>query len=447
MPILTKNQQNIAVVGTGIAGMSAAWLLSQKHNVVVYEKNSWIGGHSNTVDVQTIEKSTPVDTGFIVYNELSYPNLTALFKYLDVPTKPSEMSFSASLESGNMEYAGTSLNGLFGQRWNIVRPRFWRMIFDLLRFYREAPSLLDKPNANKLSLGDYLKKEQYSENFINDHILPMGAAIWSTTAQEMLDYPAQAFIRFFISHGLLEIKDRPEWRTVDGGSREYVKRLTANYGNKIIFDGVSSIERFPNKVQIRDRTGAIERYDHVVIASHADEALTLLSDPDPQEEALLGMWRYTDNRAILHSDVSLMPNRRRVWSSWNFISEEKKRKDQNLCVTYWMNRLQSLDPKNPIFLTLNPIREPSPDKVIREFNYTHPFFDSDALESQKKLWSLQGQRRTWYCGSYFGYGFHEDALQSGLAVAEELGSVKRPWTVKNESGRIHVPLGQEGASI
>jgi len=197
LPILTKNQQNIAVVGTGIAGMSAAWLLSQKHNVVVYEKNSWIGGHSNTVDVQTIEKSTPVDTGFIVYNELSYPNLTALFKYLDVPTKPSEMSFSASLEGGNMEYAGTSLNGLLGQRWNIVRPRFWRIIFDLLRFYREAPALLDEPNANQLSLGDYLKKEQYSKNFINDHILPMGAAIWSTTAQEMIDYPAQAFIRFF----------------------------------------------------------------------------------------------------------------------------------------------------------------------------------------------------------------------------------------------------------
>jgi len=427
---------NIAVIGTGIAGMSAAWLLNQTHRITVYEKNDRIGGHSNTVDAPTDRGVEPVDTGFIVYNERNYPNLTALFDHLDVPTKDSEMSFAASLDGGALEYAGTNLNGLLGQRTNIVRPRFWRMIADLMRFYREAPSFLDEPSADDMSLGDYLRRENYGDVFIEDHLLPMGAAIWSTTAPELKYYPAAAFIRFFKSHGLLTINDRPQWRTVDGGSRQYVDRLTASYRDRIRFGGVRAIRRTANEVLVEDRNGAVDAYDHVVVAAHADEAFRMLSDADPMDERLLGGWRYTTNKAILHRDPSLMPKRRRVWSSWNFIGDPNADSRHGLCVTYWMNRLQSLETGAPLFVTLNPVHEPAPGSIIREFEYTHPFFDQAALESQRRLWSLQGRRRTWYCGSYFGYGFHEDALQSGLAVAEQLGGLRRPWQVAGESGRI-----------
>ena len=428
----------IAVVGTGIAGMSAAWLLNQAHEVTVYERNSWIGGHSNTAEVPTVQGVTPVDTGFIVYNERNYPNLAALFAHLQVPTKDSEMSFSASLDGGRMEYAGTNLNGLLGQRINVLRPRFWRMVSDLLRFYREAPDFLKKPMAEHVSLGDYLRRENYGDSFVEDHLLPMGAAIWSTTAPEMRAYPAAAFISFFQSHGLLTLTDRPQWRTVDGGSREYVKRLTAAYYDRIRFGGVRRVRRLPNEVQIEDHRGVVESYDHVVIAAHADEAFGMLADPDPLERRLLGAWRYTNNRAVLHRDSSLMPKRRRVWSSWNFIGGLQDDGVRPLCVTYWMNRLQSLDPRDPLFVTLNPLREPAAGTVIGEYDYAHPYYDRAALATQRQLWSLQGRRRSWFCGSYFGYGFHEDALQSGLAVAEQLGGLRRPWSVRDASGRIAV---------
>jgi predicted NAD/FAD-binding protein len=429
---------NVAVVGTGIAGMSAAWLLNRAHDVTVYERNGRIGGHSNTVDAPTPGGLTPVDTGFIVYNERNYPNLTALFEHLKVPTKDSEMSFSASLNNGGLEYAGTDLNGLLGQRLNVLRPRFWRMVTDLLRFCREAPALLDEPVAEQVSLGDYLRRENYSDGFVEDHLLPMGAAIWSTTAAELRAFPAVAFVRFFMSHGLLTLTGRPQWRTVDGGSREYVKCLTAPYRDKIRFGGVRRIRRLPNEVLVEDHRGAVDTYDHVVIAAHADEALRLLADPDPQEKRLLGAWRYTSNRAVLHRDPSLMPHRRSVWSSWNFIGSQIGDSDRPLCVTYWMNRLQSLDPRHPLFVTLNPIHEPAAGALISEFDYSHPYFDGAALATQGDLWSLQGRRRTWFCGSYFGYGFHEDALQSGLAAAERLGGVRRPWTVPAENDRITI---------
>jgi predicted NAD/FAD-binding protein len=321
------------------------------------------------------------------------------------------------------------------------------MVSDLLRFYREAPSLLNDSEAEQLSLGEYLQRGGYSDSFVNDHLLPMGAAVWSTTAPEMKDYPAAAFIRFFKSHGLLLLKDRPQWRTVDGGSRQYVRRLTAPYRDRICFGGVRSVSRLGNKVLVEDHLGSRQAYDHVVIAAHADEAFRMLADADPLEKRLLGGWRYTQNRAVLHSDPALMPRRRRIWSSWNFIGDRKSGNQKDLCVTYWMNRLQSLDPSDPLFVTLNPVMEPAPGKVIREFEYTHPFFDRAALAAQQQLWSLQGHRRTWYCGSYFGYGFHEDALQSGLAVAEKLGGLRRPWTVESESDRIKLlPDSQQAAA-
>lgn len=438
------NQDNkpldIAVIGSGIAGMSAAWLLSQKHSVTVYEREDRIGGHSNTVTVPSDNNPIPVDTGFIVYNERNYPNLTALFNHLDVPTKASEMSFAASLDGGRFEYSGTDLNGLFGQRRNILRPRFWAMLADLRRFYRTAPQFLASGESDTCSLGDYLQANGYSKPFTEDHLLPMGAAIWSASAAEMLAFPAAAFIRFFESHGLLEITNRPIWRTVDGGSREYVKRLTAGFRNSILLGlPAKSLRRLGNGVEVEAQDGSRRRFDHVVIAAHADQALGLLDDADTLEKRWLGGIQYSKNRAVLHNDPRLMPNRRRTWSSWNYLQSPQDRGDAALCVTYWMNRLQGIDPSTPLFVTLNPFAEPAEESVIGEFAYEHPRFDRTALQAQKHLWSLQGRRNTWFCGSYFGYGFHEDALQSGLAVAEAIGGVKRPWNVPDESGRITLP--------
>ncbi|HSO42997.1 MAG TPA: FAD-dependent oxidoreductase [Rhodospirillales bacterium] len=413
---------DVAVIGTGVAGLSAAWLLSKAHNVSVYEQDGRVGGHSNTVFVPGLGRAIAVDTGFIVYNELNYPNLTALFAHLGVETQESEMSFGASLDGGSLEYSGSNLVGLFGQRRNLVRPRFWRMLRDILRFYRKAPAILAESSA-PLSLGAYLEREHYSDAFIDDHLLPMAAAIWSTDAATMRDHPAQAFVRFCLNHGLMRVTGRPQWRTVTGGSQAYVKRLTASFGDRITVNArVSAVNRTPAGVIINDANGAITRFDHVVVAAHADQALAMLADPSDDERRLLGAFHYSRNTAILHRDEALMPKRKGVWSSWNYIGGT----DQ-VCVTYWMNRLQNLDPRVPLFVTLNPTQPPARGKILRSFQYDHPMYDAAALEAQGRLDRLQGRRNTWYCGSYFGAGFHEDALSSGLAAAELLGGVTRPW--------------------
>jgi len=427
---------NIAVIGSGVAGMSAAWLLNGKHRVTVYEKESRLGGHSHTVDAPTKDGTIPVDTGFIVYNERNYPNLTAMFDHLGVPVKDSDMSFAASLRGGAFEYSGSDINGLFGQRSNALRPKFWRMLADLVRFYREAPSFLRDPDAETISMGDYFARAGYGQTFVDQHLMPMGAAIWSTTGPEMKAYPAAAFIRFFESHGLLRIKNRPQWKTVEGGSREYVKRLMADLDGQVIYGGAQRVRRVGDKVVVEDKNGTATIYDHVVFATHADEALALLEDADGWERELLGAFRYTRNRTVLHRDPTLMPKRKRVWSSWNFIGRKDEESDHSLCVSYWMNLLQDLPTSENLFVTLNPVHEPAEGSVIREFDYAHPFFDTAAFSAQRQLWSLQGRKRAWFCGSYFGYGFHEDALQSGLAVAEQLGGVRRPWDVEGESNRI-----------
>ncbi|MCO5082528.1 MAG: NAD(P)/FAD-dependent oxidoreductase [Rhizobiaceae bacterium] len=423
---------DIAVVGSGISGLSAAWLLSAVHRVTVFEAAGRIGGHSNTVDVA----GTPVDTGFIVYNEATYPNLTALFKHLDVPTKPSDMSFAVSLDGGRLEYSGTGIGGLLAQPANLVRPRFWRMLGELLRFYREAPG--DIGAAGHMSLDDYLDSRGYRAAFREDHLYPMAAAIWSTPAADVGRYPAASFIRFCDNHGLLKLGDRPVWRTVDGGSREYVKRLTARFAHRILSGcGAKSVRRTGGYVEIADMRGTIRRFDHVVIATHADQALRMLSDADSEERQLLGSFRYSANEAVLHSDAALMPARRRAWSSWNYLTETAG-ENRKLSITYWMNRLQSLPADAPLFVTLNPLRQPREVLVKRRETYEHPLFDVAAMAAQKRLWSLQGGRNAWFCGAYFGAGFHEDGLQSGLAVAEALGGVRRPWKVVDESGRIQV---------
>ena len=419
--------------------MSAAWLLNQGHDVTLYEAEPRLGGHSQTVEAPGREVSTPVDMGFIVYNEANYPNLTALFSHLGVPTKVSNMGFAVSLDDGRVEYGGDNLVTLFSQWRNLVSPRFWAMLRDLVRFYREAPGHACALDAEATSLGDYLTAQGYGQAFQDDHLIPQAAAIWSASARDIRDYPAASFIRFCENHGLLKILDRPVWRTVDGGSRAYVDRLTASLAGRIrLGAAVTGVARTGEGVMVRDTSGHAERFDHVVIATHADQGLALLDAPTTREKALLGAFGYSRNVAVLHSDAALMPRRRGAWSAWNYIGRGAERGDQHLCVTYWMNRLQGLPRDVPLFVTLNPVVQPDPAKIIRTEIYEHPRFDAGAMNAQRRLWSLQGEGGVWWCGAYFGAGFHEDGLQAGLAVAEQLGGVHRPWSVVGESDRIHL---------
>ena len=419
--------------------MSAAWLLSQAHDVTVYESEDRLGGHSHTVDAPSPHGDIPVDTGFIVYNAVNYPNLVALFDHLGVPTKDSNMGFAVSLDGGRMEYGGDNLVTLFSQWRNLVSPRFWSMLSDLLRFYREAPAHAKALEADMTTLGDFLDRGRYGAAFQNDHLIPQAAAIWSASARDIRDYPAAAFIRFCENHGLLKITDRPVWRTVDGGSRAYVSRLTATYADRVrLGAGVAGVARTPEGVVVRDVTGGRQTFDQVVIACHADQALALLEAPSPREQAVLGAFGYSRNLTVLHSDLALMPRRRGLWSAWNYMGRTGPGGDRSLCVTYWMNRLQDLPAHTPLFVTLNPLQPPDPAKVVRTEVYEHPRFDGAAIRAQKQLWSLQGEGGVWWCGAYFGSGFHEDGLQAGLAVAEAIGGGRRPWTVADESGRIHL---------
>jgi uncharacterized protein len=421
----------IAVLGSGISGLSAAWLLSRRHRVTLYESASRAGGHSNTVQIG----DTRVDTGFIVYNAATYPNLTALFAHLGVNTKASEMSFAVSLDNGRLEYAGTDLSGLFAQRANIVRPRFWSMLHDLRRFYSEAPAQAAALSPD-LTLGGFLDAHGYGSAFQQDHLLPTAAAIWSASAETLRGYPAAHFIRFWDNHGLLKINGRPIWRTVDGGSQEYVSKLLAGITHTRLGSPALSICRQADQVVVCGAAGEQRSFDHAVLACHADQALALLARPTDPERALLGAFGYTPNRAVLHRDPGLMPRRRKVWSSWNYLGSRDR--CDTLQVTYWMNRLQDLADSPALFLTLNPAAEPAAGTVLHSEIYRHPRFDAAAMRAQQQLWSLQGHHRTWFCGAYFGAGFHEDGLQSGLAVAEQLGDVRRPWDVANQSSRITV---------
>ena len=446
-PLLDEGRRlRVAVVGAGISGLSCAWLLSQRHEVQVFEADGRIGGHSHTVDAPcgSLQVPVPVDTGFIVYNEPAYPNLSALFRHLDVPTRASDMSFAVSLNDGGLEYAGTDLNGLFAQRGNLIRPRFWGMLRDLMRFYREAPR--DAAECGDLPLDDYLDARGYGRAFRDDHLYPMGAAIWSSSAADIGRYPVAAFVRFCENHGLLKLTDRPVWRTVDGGSREYVRRLVRGFEDRVHRDEpVIAVAREADGVRLRTRRGAwTASFDHVVLATHADQSLRMLTAPTAAEQRLLGAFPYTRNLAVLHRDPALMPRRRAVWSSWNYLAGQGDDTFQlPPTVTYWMNRLQPHLPQgrdaSPLFVSLNPSVAPRPEHLIRTDVYEHPRFDAGAIAAQRELWSLQGRQRTWFCGAYFGSGFHEDGLQAGLAVAEALGGVRRPWTVAGESDRIHLP--------
>jgi len=427
--------QRIAVIGSGISGLSCAWLLGQRHTVTLYEAASRLGGHSCTVDVPRPHGAVAVDMGFIVYNEPTYPNLTALFRHLNVPTRASCMSLGFSLDQGRFEYGGDDLAALLAQRSNLLRPRFWSMLLGLRQLYRLAAEAA--PPAN-ISLGDWLDEHRIPTGVQRDHLLPMAAAIWSCPPDAVRAQPALAFLGFCDTHGLLRLHNRPDWRTVDGGARDYVRRLRAHTAAEVLQGcEVVGIARRDDGVTVRDAIGGARAFDQVVLATHGDTALTLLDDADYGERAVLGAFRCGANRAILHGDTALMPRRRAVWSSWNFLGRAQDSGDAP-CVTYWMNRLQGI-PGPDLFVTLNPWREPAPGTVIAEQNFEHPLYDTASLRAQEDIWRLQGARRTWFCGAWLGAGFHEDGLQAGLAVAERLGGVRRPWRVAGQSARLHMP--------
>ncbi|WP_099867823.1 NAD(P)/FAD-dependent oxidoreductase [Pararhizobium haloflavum] len=416
----------VAVIGSGISGASAAWALNPVHDVTLFEKEARPGGHTATVDVDYDGVRIPVDTGFIVYNEVNYPNLTALFAHLGVATHESNMSFSLSLDQGRLEWSGDGLRTLFAQKRNMFRPTFLLMLREILRFNKLC--LVDRAEGHlsNMSIGDYLNWRRFSPGFTNNYLIPMAAAIWSSPTNRMLDFPAERFVAFFDNHRLVYRKQLP-WRTVTGGARTYLDALLAPLSGRIRLNcAVRSIRRAEGKVHILDASGHESIYDRVVIAAHSNQALAMLDDANETEQSILGAIPYRPNRVILHRDPKLMPKRKQVWSSWNYLRSSRGDGEGDVAVSYWMNRLQGIDRRHPLFVTLNPDREPESGTVFGEYSYEHPQFGTESCQAQLRLRQIQGRNGTFFAGAWTGYGFHEDGLTSGLAAAEMLGGVI-PW--------------------
>ena len=396
----------IAVIGSGISGLSASYYFSKKYKVDLFEQDDHFGGHSYTYDIKEDNKIIAVDLGFIVFNEQTYPNLIRFFNELNVPFEKSNMSFSVSIKDTNVEYGGSGFNAIFANKKNLLNFKFLNMINEIINFYKTAPSLINTETSN-VTLGDYLKSSKLSKYFIEYHIIPMVAAIWSMPFQKAKEMPLKLFLNFFTNHGLFKLKNRPQWFTVSNRSRTYVKKVLEKISGEVFKNyKVSKILRSENNVRILIGN-EYQDYDHVILASHADQSLELLDDPSLEESEILKKFTYVSNEAYLHRDENLMPIRKSAWSSWNSIS-----KNENTCVTYWLNKLQNLNSEKNYFLTLNPVEAIDKNKIIKKIHFTHPYFNKDNVALQKDLHKLQGKKRTWFCGSYFGYGFHEDGLKS-----------------------------------
>ncbi|MCB9903915.1 MAG: FAD-dependent oxidoreductase [Planctomycetes bacterium] len=410
----------IAVIGTGISGLVAARELSRDHEVDVFEAASYVGGHTNTVDVVEGDRKLAVDTGFIVFNERTYPNFCRLLRELGVEQRTSDMSFSVRNERSGLEYNGTDLNGLFAQRRNLLRPSFWRMVRDILRFYREAREVLETPDDDLL-LGDFLRARGYSRGFVEDHLIPMGAAVWSSTAEGMRRFPLRFLVQFFENHGFLQVDDRPDWLTVVGGSRSYVAPLIEPFRDRVRHDTpVREVRREPRGVRVTTASGEQHLYDRVVLATHSDTSLRMLADASPLEREVLGAFNYQPNEAILHTDRGVMPRLRRAWASWNYHVMDPPAELPT--VTYWMNLLQGLESEQDYFVTLNR-DDVDPAKVLRRISYSHPVFTAGAVAAQARHAEVDGADRVHFCGAYWGYGFHEDGVKSGLVVAERVAAL------------------------
>lgn len=407
----------IAIVGTGVAGNVAAYHLAPNHDITVFEANSYVGGHTHTHAIEMGGRSYQVDTGFIVFNDWTYPNFIALLEKLGVASQPSSMSFSVRNEVSGLEYNGNTLNTLFAQRLNLLRPSFWRMIRDILRFNREAPALL-KDGLAEITLGDYLAQGGYSRHFIDHYIVPMGAAIWSTDPVNMLAFPARYFVRFFHNHGMLSVDQRPQWRVVQGGSARYVDKMVATYRDRIRLNTpVQSIRRDGKDVWIQAQGASeAERFDAVFIACHSDQALRMLADPSQAERETLGAIRYQPNEAVLHTDTRLLPRKKLAWAAWNYhvLPQDTGR----VALTYNMNILQSLDTPTPLMVTLNHSDAIDPSKIIKRIPYEHPLYTREGVAAQARQAEVNGPLNTYFCGAYWRFGFHEDGVVSALAALD-----------------------------
>ena len=400
----------LAVIGSGISGLSAAYHFSKNHKVDLFEQDDHFGGHSLTYDIKEEDKVVPVDLGFIVFNEQTYPNLISFFRELEVPFEKSNMSFSVSVKDSNVEYGGSGLNAIFANKKNLFNLKFLKMINEIISFYKKAPSLLNH-NLSEDTLGNYLEKSKLSKYFIEYHIIPMVAAIWSMPFEKAKDMPLKLFLNFFINHGLFKLKNRPQWYTVTNRSRAYVNKVLEKISGEVFKNyKVSKILRSENNVRISIGNEYLD-YDHVILASHADQSLKILEEPTSEEDKILKRFSYVSNKAYLHIDENLMPLRKSAWSSWNSIT-----KDNRTCITYWLNKLQNLKTSKNYFLTLNPVEQINNNKILKKIDFTHPYFNKENVKLQKDLHKLQGKKRTWFCGSYFGYGFHEDGLKSSIEL-------------------------------
>lgn len=414
----------IAVVGSGISGLAAAWLLNRRHEVHLFERRTRLGGHTHTVVHDVEERRLPLDTGFIVYNQTTYPNLTRVFDELEVATRPSDMSFSVSCADPDIEFASHGLRGLFAQQSLVFSATYLRLLVDVFRFGRRGRRVLAASADANATIAEFLEEGRFSEAFARYYLMPMIAAIWSTGSETASDYPRDPLLRFLRNHGLLQVTGQPEWRTVVGGSGSYIAPMVRRLNDRIhLGSGVSTIARRTDEVEIRLENGSTHRFDHVVIAAHADQALAMLADPTPLESDLLGRWNYSANDTWLHTDASLMPRRRNAWASWNYLVSGADVSGSKVSMSYHLNRLQGLAEDREYLVTLNPESEPEPGSVIRRMTYSHPVFTRESVATQAELPDLNGRNRTHYCGAYFGNGFHEDGLNSAIAVADDLGVV------------------------
>ncbi len=414
--------RRIAVIGSGISGLSVAHALADQAQLTLFEAESHFGGHSHTVDLRLEGLRHGVDTGFLVFNHRTYPRLVELFKALEVPTAPSEMSFSVQVPQQGIEWSGNSLNTVFAQRGNLLRPRFLGMLAQILRFNRLATGLAVNGDEATLTepIGDFLLRHGFGEAFRDWYLLPMLGCIWSCPTDQMLRFPVATMIRFCHNHGLIQVSDRPQWMTVVGGSRVYVQKMVAGLDDARLRCPVRAVRRTAAGVLVSTDQGT-ERFDEVVLACHSDQALSLLADASDDERALLASIRYQPNRAVLHTDTAVLPRRRQAWAAWNYERAADSAAEQSgVCLHYLLNRLQPLPWRTPVLVSLNPSREPDPAKVLGEFDYSHPVFDAAAIAAQSRLAQIQGRDGTWFCGAWTRYGFHEDGLMSGLAVSAAL---------------------------
>ncbi|MET3106823.1 putative NAD/FAD-binding protein [Oxalobacteraceae bacterium GrIS 2.11] len=420
MTVTQKNRQRVAVIGSGISGLATAYFLSRAHDVTLFEAGAYLGGHTNTVDVTLDGMTHPVDTGFLVYNQSTYPNLIALFKELEVASYGTDMSFGVSMDHGKLEWAGTNIDSVFAQRSNAFSPNFIRMVKDILRFNKAAPDYLQATLQSGATLGELLKAEKYGATFQDAYLLPMAAAIWSSSPNDILKYPASSFIRFCINHSLLQVNDRPQWQTVRGGAREYVRTIAATLSDIRLNTPVTAVLRHPTGVTVETGSGNMV-FDAAVFATHAPQTAQILKDASPTERQILSSVRYQANRAFLHTDLKLMPQRRKVWSAWNYIGGAKIDGHRPVCVSYWLNQLQQLPFSTPVMVTLNPFELPERTTIHGQFDYEHPVFDHAAISAQHNLSSIQGKNKCWFAGAWTGYGFHEDGLKSALRVVADFG--------------------------